>query len=129
MDYNTVALFNGFIREFIDNPLEEYLSNMPVNIEWFMILIFVIKCWPVIMHTLTFGIVGGVYRRGECPILGSFLYLFVHWANNKILGFIVTNFGGIGITLVIIIFLIICLFEFIGMRNLRDAIFGKSCYA
>lgn len=128
MDYTTVALFNSFIREFIDNPLEEYLSNMSIDIEWFIVLIFVIKCWPVIMYTLTFGIVGGVYRSGECPILGSFLYLFVFWANNKMLSFIVTSFGGIGITPVVIIFLVICLFEFMGMCKLRDIIFGERCY-
>ena len=126
MNYNLIALFSSIIREFISNPLEVYLSNISLDVEGIIILIFIIQYWPVIMHTLTFGIVGGAYKSGEFPALGSLLYLFVFWANNKVLSFIVTAFGNIGIIPVIIIFIIICVFEFIGMSKLRAGILRRK---
>lgn len=126
MHFNTIATINSFIREFISNPLEGYLSNISLDMEGIIVLIFIIQYWPAIMHTLTFGIVGGAYKSGEFPMIGSLLYLFVFWANNKVLNFIVTTFGNIGIIPVIIIFIIICVFEFIGMCKLRVGILRRK---
>ena len=126
MEYSAIALFNSIIRGFISNPLERYLSNISLDMEGLIIIIFVIQYWPVIMHTLTFCIVGGAYKSGKFPALGSLLYLFVFWANNKVLSFIVTTFGNIGIIPVIIIFVIICVFEFIGMCKLRAGILRRK---
>ena len=126
MEYSAIALFSSIIREFISNPLEGYLANISLDMEGLIIVIFIIQYWPAIMHTLTFGIVGGAYKSGEFPALGSLLYLSVFWANNKVLSFIVTTFGNIGIIPVIIIFIIICVFEFIGMCKLRAGILRKK---
>ena len=126
MEYSAIALFSSIIREFISNPLEGYLANISLDMEGLIIIIFIIQYWPAIMHTLTFGIVGGAYKSGEFPALGSLLYLSVFWANNKVLSFIVTTFGNIGIIPVIIIFIIICVFEFIGMCKLRAGILRKK---
>lgn len=126
MEYSAIALFSSIIREFISNPLEGYLANISLDMEGLIIIIFIIQYWPAIMHTLTFGIVGGAYKSGEFPALGSLLYLFVFWANNKVLSFIVTTFGNIGIIPVIIIFIIICVFEFIGMCKLRAGILRRK---
>lgn len=125
MIYNLTDIFSSLIREFISNPLEVYLSNISLDMEGLIILIFIIRYWPAIMHILTFCVVAGAYRRGEFPTLGSLLYLFVFWANNKILSFIVTTIGNIGMIPVIIIFIIICIFEFIGMRKLREVILRR----
>ena len=126
MEYSAIALFSSIIREFISNPLEGYLANISLDMEGLIIIIFIIQYWPAIMHTLTFGIVGGAYKSGEFPALGSLLYLSVFWANNKVLSFIVTTFGNIGIIPVIIIFIIICVFEFIGMCKLRAGILRRK---
>ncbi len=126
MEYSAINLFSSIIREFISNPLEGYLANISLDMEGVIIIIFIIQYWPAIMHTLTFGIVGGAYKSGEFPALGSLLYLFVFWANNKVLSFIVTTFGNIGIIPVIIIFIIICVFEFIGMCKLRAGILRRK---
>ena len=63
MIYNLTALFSGFIREFIDNPFEEYLTNIPIDINGMFMMVFIVSNWPLIMHVLTFGIVGGVCMK------------------------------------------------------------------
>lgn len=122
MIYNLTALFSSFIREFIDNPFEEYLSSIPIDITGMFMIIFIISYWPVIMHTLTFGIVGGVYKSGECATIGSLLYLLTFWINTRILKFIIQMIGFLGITPVLVVFLLVCLLEYIGMCKLRNSI-------
>ena len=128
MIYSLTAIFSSLIREFINNPLEGYLSNISLDMEGLIVLTFIIQFWPAIMHMLTFAIVGGAYKKGECPVLGSLLYLVVFIINNKILSFIITTFGNIGLIPVIVIFVVICVFEFIGMCRLREGILGENCY-
>ena len=65
MEYSAIALFSSIIREFISNPLEGYLANISLDMEGLIIIIFIIQYWPAIMHTLTFGIVGGAYKSGN----------------------------------------------------------------
>lgn len=119
MDFVIVSFLSKFFRMFIDNPLESLISYSNLTIEGFFDIIFIIKYWPLIMGTLTYWIVGGIYKKGEFPALGSALYLFTFWVNSKLLKFLVSLFGVYGLTAAIIPFLVICLLEFIMMHKLR----------
>lgn len=76
----------------------------------------------MIMHALTFAVVGGAYKKGEFVALGSVLYLIVFAVNSKILNWIVLWLGGFGIGWVVFTFFIICLLEYIGMCKVRNYI-------
>ena len=119
MEYILISQLSGIIRMFIENPLESLISYNNLTIEGFAWLVFIFQYWPTIMHTLTFGIVGGIYRKGEFPALGSTLYLLTYWINSNILKFLVSFLGTYGLVTVIIPFLVICLLEFFGMHKLR----------
>ena len=122
MEHIITSTISSFIRGFIENPLEIFLSSIPLRIEGMVILIFIIKYWPMIMHTLTFAVVGGAYKKGEFPALGSILYLIVFAINSKILNWIVLWLGVFGIGWVVCAFLIVCLLEYIGMCKARNYI-------
>lgn len=119
MGYFIVAQLSSIIRMFIENPLELLISYDNLTVERLLNLLFILRYWPMIMHTLTFEIVGGIYNRGEFPALGAALYLLTFWINSNILKFLVSLLGTYGLVTVIIPFLAICLLEFIGMHKLR----------
>ena len=104
---------------FIENPLESLISYNNLTFERFAWIIFILQYWPMIMHTLTFGIVGTIYKRGELPALGSLLYLLTYWVNSNILKALVSLLGTYGLSIVIISFLLICFLESIVMNKLR----------
>lgn len=124
MQYQVISLFSSIIREFINNPLESYIQNISLNITGVAIIIFVLKYWPVIMHWLTFKIVGGIYKKNECPPIGSMLYLFVFLINSKLLKLIVKAFGNTGILLGLALFFMICAIEFVSFCKLRKILKG-----
>ncbi len=119
MEYFLISQLSAIIRMFIENPLESLISYNNLTFERFAWIIFILQYWPMIMHTLTFGIVGTIYERGEFPVLGSILYLLTYWVNSKILRALVSLFGRYGLSIVIILFLLICFLESIVMNKLR----------
>lgn len=123
MSYIIISQFSSFLRMFIDNPLESLIPKDAMTMDGMMILVFVIQYWPIIMHKLTYGIVGGAYRSGELPALGSLLYLLVCVANHKLLGWLVSLLGMFGLYVVIVPFMIICLIEFTLMCVIREKLF------
>lgn len=125
MSYFIISQLSSILRMFIENPLEPLISYNNLNARGLFDMVFIVQYWPMIMHTLTFGIVGGIYRRGEFPALGSTLYLLTYWINSNILKFLVSLLGTYGLAAVIIPFLAICLLEFIGMHKLRMNLFEE----
>lgn len=119
MEYFLISQLSAIIRMFIENPLESLISYNNLTFERFAWIIFILQYWPMIMHTLTFGIVGTIYKRGELPALGSLLYLLTYWVNSNILKALVSLLGTYGLSIVIISFLLICFLESIVMNKLR----------
>lgn len=119
MEYFLISQLSAIIRMFIENPLESLISYNNLTFERFAWIIFILQYWPMIMHTLTFGIVGTIYERGELPALGSILYLLTYWVNSNILKALVSLLGTYGLSIVIISFLLICFLESIVMNKLR----------
>lgn len=119
MEYFLIFQLSAIIRMFIENPLESLISYNNLTFERFAWIIFILQYWPMIMHTLTFGIVGTIYERGELPALGSILYLLTYWINSNILKALVSLLGTYGLSIVIISFLLICFLESIVMNKLR----------
>lgn len=119
MEYFLISQLSAIIRMFIENPLESLISYNNLTFERFAWIIFILQYWPMIMHTLTFGIVGTIYERGELPALGSILYLLTYLVNSNILKALVSLLGTYGLSIVIISFLLICFLESIVMNKLR----------
>ncbi|MBU1143592.1 MAG: hypothetical protein KKH92_08120 [Firmicutes bacterium] len=68
--YKGMALSSSLIRMFIlPNPFGEMDFGFFINI---------IVGEPL-FHILAFTIVGIVYKRGDAPALGSFMYLMAYW--------------------------------------------------
>lgn len=66
MLYALVALFSIVVRQFfLPNPFECF-GDYAVLINWIA---------EPVMYAIAFGLVGLVYKKGECPFLGSILYL------------------------------------------------------
>ena len=123
MSYTVVSQIFGLVRMFIDNPLEALISYESITMKGIIEGMFIIQYWPAIMHMLTFIVVGGVYKSGEFPLLGSVLYFLVFWLNSQLLTFLVSTFGVFGLYTVIIPFMIICLIELILMCVIRENLF------
>ncbi len=119
MEYFLISQLSAIIRRFIENPLESLISYNNLTFERFTWIIFILQYWPMIMHTLTFGIVGTIYERGKLPALGSILYLLTYWVNSNILKALVSLLGTYGVSIVIISFLLICFLESMVMNKLR----------
>ena len=74
--YALVAVIGALVRQFaLPNPFDCF-----GNSAWLCNLI----AEPII-HVVALGTVGLIYQRGECPPLGSFLYLVAYAAITGIL--------------------------------------------
>ncbi|MBQ6860614.1 MAG: hypothetical protein IJO08_03100 [Clostridia bacterium] len=122
MIYNLISNYSSLIRENIENPLEIFLNEISLNIDGTIIIVFIMLCWPIIMHKLTFFVVSGAYKSGECPPIGALLYLTVFIVNSKILKWLVLCLGSLEIGWIVCAFLIVCLLEYIGMCKARNYI-------
>ncbi len=117
--YPIVSLFSSIIREFISNPFEGLIDLQKFQLSQIPIVIFVYQYWPAIMHILIFGLVGVLYKRKECPPLGSLLYLVTYVANNRILIWFVNNQWDIAVVLGI--FAVIYFVEILLFSKIRNA--------
>ena len=97
--YLIIAFFSSIIREFISNPFEGVIDFQNFQLTQIPFMVFVYQYWPVIMHALIFGLVGVLYKRKECPPLGSLLYLVTYVANNRILTWFVNNQWDVSVVL------------------------------
>ena len=74
--YGLMAFVSTIVRQLcLPNPFECFGSSGEV-INWIA---------GILIHPLAFGVVGLVYRSGDCPPLGSFLYLVAYAAITGIL--------------------------------------------
>lgn len=76
MIYGLIAIVSTVIRQFyLPNPFECF-GDSAVLYNWIA---------GVLIHPVAFLLVGTVYRSGDCPPLGSFLYLLAYAAITGVL--------------------------------------------
>lgn len=74
--YALMTIISTLVRQFaLPNPFECF-GDSAIVINWIA---------EPIMHFVALGLVGLVYRKGECPPLGSLLYLVAYAAITGIL--------------------------------------------
>ena len=117
--YLVIAFFSSIIREFINNPFEGLIDIQNFELSQLPILLFVYQYWPLIMHTLIFGLVGVLYKRNECPPLGSLLYLITYVVNNRLLTWFVNNQWDVSVVLGA--FTVVYIAEIVIFSKIRNA--------
>ena len=123
-DYIFMRGFSGIFRELMNNPMDIFLENIEVNIASIGLVIFITYFWPIIRYTLTFFVVGGIYKTRECPVIGSMLYLIIYILNNQILNKIILWFKNMGVEFIAVVFCSVCIIEYLLLRKLRKKIKG-----
>ncbi len=117
--YLIIAFFSSVIRDFLSNPFEGLIDLQNFQLSQVPLMIFVYQYWPLIMHTLIFGLVGVLYKRKECPPLGSLLYLVTYVANSKILTWFVNNQWDVSVVLGA--FAVVYIIEILLFSKIRNA--------
>ena len=123
-DYIFMREFSGIYRELMNNPMDIFLENIEINIASIGLVIFITYFWPIIRYTLTFFVVGGIYKTRECPVIGSLLYLIIYILNNQILNKTILWFKNMGVEFIAVVFCSVCIIEFLLLRKLRKKIKG-----
>ncbi len=122
--YQFISAFSSLFREFVNNPFEGLIDLQNFQLSQIPIVIFVYQYWPMIMHAMTFCLVGVAYKKKEWPTFGSLLYFCSFLANNFILKCITNWTGSINTTL--LLFLIIYFVEIWLYHKGRQIAFGRE---
>lgn len=97
--YGLMAFVSTIVRQFyLPNPFECF-GNSGEVINWIA---------GILIHPLAFGVVGLFYRSGDCPPLGSFLYLVAYAAITGILALMgIFSFAWWWVLTVVVAFILI----------------------
>lgn len=112
--YTVIVIASAFVRQFVlPNPFE-CLGDYAVLINW---------AASAVIGTLSYIIVGKIYRRGSAPVIGSILYLLVFSAITGVLLLMsIFNFAWWWVLLMVIA----CAAVILGIRVLVFKCFGEG---
>lgn len=114
--YKIISALNGFIREeMIPNPYEFISDNQLI------VILFTYLIGEMILHIISFSIVGIFYRRGQAPVLGSIGYMMAFGFNVWVIKNISNLFNSV--LLISIIYSIISIMVFKILYKIKEIVF------
>jgi hypothetical protein len=77
--YTIINILSALVRQFVlPNPYKNIFDDI------FIAMLFNILAGGTILHLISFSMVGIFYKRGECPAVGSAMYLLCYIVNTII---------------------------------------------
>lgn len=117
--YRTYFAMNPFDAFFVDDSFflgSAYLTGFVFN--WVVT--------PLILHLPTYCLVGCVYKKGSCPVIGSLLYVGCYVVQLNILNFIckyACSVASISLDLlvgIIVVYIIVAVIEISVLSGIRN---------
>lgn len=115
--YQVIKSINSIIRdEIIPNPFD-FISDNPV-----IVMLFTYIIGGTVIHFISYNMVGIVYKKGQAPIIGSILYLFIYalnvWLIIKINKICLSSITTISVYLILVIII------FLGSNRIKRTLGG-----